>query len=211
MPAFGWDWTELQEQALRLQREREKDSLTEAEWNKLHQEQIDNLHDRIRELEQQLSVSPAASLGTDEAEFSTENLIQRVGPEVYSGEISDRLRLAAKTTLSFGEQIGLDDRSKAILQRFVERLPASPALAELSQDLARATKDPRRVASALISLLTRHGYSEKSDNKHIRLEANKGFNGLNTITLPKTPSESRGLRNLKSQIERALGLTNLKN
>lgn len=211
MPAFGWDWTELQEQALRLQREREKDSLTEAEWNKLHQEQIDNLHDRIRELEQQLSVSPAASLGTDEAEFSTENLIQRVGPEVYSGEISDKLRLAAKTTLSFGEQIGLDDRSKAILQRFVERLPASPALAELSQDLARATKDPRRVASALISLLTRHGYSEKSDNKHIRLEANKGFNGLNTITLPKTPSESRGLRNLKSQIERALGLTNLKN
>jgi hypothetical protein len=27
MPAFGWDWTELQEQALRVQREREKDSL----------------------------------------------------------------------------------------------------------------------------------------------------------------------------------------
>ncbi|PJN93419.1 hypothetical protein CNY89_20955, partial [Amaricoccus sp. HAR-UPW-R2A-40] len=96
MPAFGWDWTELQEQALRVQREREKDSLTEAEWNQLHQEQIDNLHDRIRELEQQFSAIPAASLGTDEAEFSTDNLVQRVGPEVYSGEISDRLRLAAK-------------------------------------------------------------------------------------------------------------------
>lgn len=209
MPAFGWDWTELQEQALRVQREREKDSLTEAEWNQLHQEQIDNLQDRIRELELQLSVSPAASLGTDEAEFSTDNLVQRVGPEVYSGEISDRLRFAAKTTLSVAEQIGLDTRSKTILQRVLERLPASPALAELSQDIARATKDPKRVASELTSLLARHGYSEKSDNKHIRLEANQGYDGLGAITLPKTPSENRGLKNLRKQIERTLGITNL--
>lgn len=115
MPAFGWDWTELQEQALRVQREREKDSLTEEEWNQLHQEQIENLQDRINELEQQLSVSPVTSLGTDEAEFSTDNLVKRVGPEIYSGEISDRLRLAAKTTLSVAEQIGLDARSRTIL------------------------------------------------------------------------------------------------
>lgn len=209
MPAFGWDWTELQEQALRVQREREKDSLTEAEWKKLHQEQVDNLQERIRELEQQLRVSPAASLGTDEAEFSTDNLVKRVGPEIYSGEISDRLRFAAKTTLSVAEQIGLDARSKAILQRVVERLPASPALAELSKDLERATKDPKRVASELTSLLARHGYSRKSDNKHIRLEANKGFDGLGAITLPKTPSENRGLKNLRKQIERTLGITKL--
>lgn len=209
MPAFGWDWTELQEQTLRVQREREKDSLTEAEWNQLHQEQIDNLQDRVRELEQQLSASPAVSLGTDEAEFSTDNLVHRVGPEVYSGEISDRVRFAAKTTLAVADQIGLDARSKAILRRVVERLPASPALAELSQDLARATKDPKRVASNLTSLLARHGYSEKSDNKHIRLEANKGFDGLESITLPKTPSDNRGLKNLRKQIERTLGITKL--
>lgn len=209
MPAFGWDWTELQEQALRVQRAREKDSLTEAEWNQLHQEQVDNLQDRIRELEQQLRVSPAESLGTDEAEFSNDNLVKRVGPEIYSGEISDRLRFAAKTTLSVAEQIGLDARSKAILQRIVERLPASPALAELSKDLERATKDPKRVASELTFLLARHGYSEKSDNKHIRLEANKGFDGLDAITLPKTPSENRGLTNLRKQIARTLAITKL--
>ena len=167
------------------------------------------MQERIRELEQQLSVSPAASLGTDEAEFSTDNLVKRVGPEIYSGEISDRLRFAAKTTLSVAEQIGLDARSKAILQRIVERLPASPALAELSKDLERATKDPKRVASELTSLLARHGYSEKSDNKHIRLEANKGFDGLDAITLPKTPSENRGLKNLRKQIARTLGITKL--
>ena len=145
----------------------------------------------------------------DEAEFSSDNLVQRIGPEVYSGEISDRLRFAAKTTLSAAEQIGLDPRTKAILQRVVDRLPESPALAELSQDLARATKDPKRVVSELTALLARHGYSEKADNKHIRLEANKDYDGLDSITLPKTPSENRGLKNLRKQIERTLGITKL--
>lgn len=209
MPAFGWDWTELQEQALRAQRERDRSRLSAEESEQLFVEEIENLQDKIRQLEQQLSSYPVDSVGTDDAEFSTDNLVGRIGPEVYSGEISDRLRFAAKTTLSVAEQIGLDERSRAILQRIVDRLPLSPALGELSQDLARATKDPKRVASELISLLGRHGYSEKSDNKHIRLEANKGYDGLDAITLPKTPSENRGLKNLRKQIERTLGLTKL--
>lgn len=211
MPAIGWDWTELQEQALRAERERHRNRLTAAESERLYLDEIENLQDRIRQLEQQLSTNLAASLGTDEAEFSIHNLVQLIGPEVYPGEISDRLRFAAKTTLLVAEQIGLDARSKAILQRVVKRLPTSPALTELSQDLTRATKDPRRVANELISLLARHGYSEKSDNKHIRLEARKGYVGLDSITLPKTPGENRGLKNLRKQIERTLGITKLGN
>jgi hypothetical protein len=188
MPAYGWDWTELQEQALRDQRERERNRLSAREIEMLCREEIYNLQDRIRQLKQQLSASQIASLGTDETEFSIENLVKSVGPEIYPGEISDRLRFAAKTTLSFAEQIGLDSRSKAILRRVVERIPASPALFELSKDLERATKDPKRAAVELTSLLARHGYSKKSENKHIRLEAKNGFDGLGTITLPKTPS-----------------------
>ncbi|CUH63131.1 hypothetical protein TG4357_00494 [Thalassovita gelatinovora] len=209
MPTFGWDWTELQEQALRAHRERERSRLTVAESEQLYLEEIENLQDKIRTLEQQLSVGPAESVGTDEGEFSTDNLVRRIGPEVYSGEISDRLRFAARTTLLVSDQIGLDGRSRAILQRIVDRLPVSPALAELTQDLARATKDPKRVASELTALLRRHGYSEKSDNKHIRLEAERDYDGLESITLPKTPSDNRGLKNLRKQIERTFGITKL--
>lgn len=209
MPSFGWDWTELQEQALRAQRWNEKSRLTAAESEQLYLEEIENLQDRIRQLEQSLLTRPDDSVGTDEGEFSTENFIIRIGPEIYIGEISDRLRLAARTTLAVADQIGLDSRSKVILQRVLERLPFSPALAELSQDLARATKDPKRVASELTSLLTRHGYSEKSDNKHIRMEAEQLFEGLDAITIPKTPSDHRGLKNLRKQIERTLGITKL--
>lgn len=209
MPSFGWDWTELQEQALRAQRSSEKSRLTADESEQLYIEEIENLQDRIRQLEQALVARPVDSVGTDEGEFSADNLIRRIGPEIYSGEVSDRLRFAARTTLAVADQIGLDTRSKVILLRVLDRLPVSPALAELSQDLARATKDPKRVASELTSLLLRHGYSEKSDNKHIRMEADDLFEGLDAITIPKTPSDHRGLTNLRKQIERTLGIAKL--
>lgn len=209
MPALGWDWTELQEQALRAQRRRDRNKLTAAENEQLYLDEIENPQDRIRQLEQQLSVDPTAGLGTDEGEFSTSALVHRIGPEIYDGEIFDRLRAAARSVLSSAEQTGLDARSKAILQRVVERLPASPACAELLEDLARASKNPKRMASELTSLLLRHGYAEKSDNRHIRLEAKEDFDGLGSITLAKTPSEYRGLVNTRKQIERALGIGKL--
>ncbi|MFN7168396.1 MAG: hypothetical protein ACK4NV_15210 [Pannonibacter sp.] len=209
MPSFGWDWTELQEQALRAHRASEKSQLTADESEQLYIEEIENLQDRINQLEQQLSVQPPYSVGTDEAEFSTDNLVRLVGPEVYSGEVSDRLRLAARTALSVADQTGLDARSKIVLQRVLDRLPVSPALAQLTQDLARATKDPKRIAGELTSLLVRHGYVKKSENRHIRMEAAKDFDGLDAITVPKTPSEYKGLLNLRNQIERTLGITKL--
>lgn len=111
--------------------------------------------------------------------------------------------------LDAADKVGLDARSKAILNRVVGRVPLSPALNELSQDIGRATKDPKRAATELTSLLSRHGYREKSDNRHIRLEANDGFEGLANITIAKTPSDHRGLKNLRAQVEGTLGITNL--
>ncbi|NJO56772.1 MAG: hypothetical protein HC834_11120 [Rhodospirillales bacterium] len=146
MPAFGWDWTELQERALRAQREAYKGALSAAESDALFNDYIKQLEDlraENRQLQEQLRSRPVSSeIGTDEEDFSNENLVGIIGPEFYSGEISDRLRLAAKTTLSVADQIGLDARSKVILHRIVDRLPVSPALRELLEDLARATKDP---------------------------------------------------------------------
>ena len=63
------------------------------------------------------------------------------------------------------------------------------------------------MTTELTELLARHGYHEKSDNKHVRLEADLA--GLDTITVSKTPSDDRGLKNLRKQVERTLGLTKL--
>lgn len=209
MPAVGWDWTELQEQALRAQRERDKKRLSAAENEQLYEEEIENLRDRVRELEIQITATNSPPNIDDEYEFFNENMAKQVGPEIYSGELSDRLRFAVRCTLDSADRIGLDARSKIIFQRIIDRTQVSPALGELRRDLERATRDPNRVARELSSLLARHGYFEKSQNRHIRLEAKNGFDGLDLITVPKTPSEIRGLNNLRKQIERVLGITKL--
>jgi len=209
MPAEGWDWTELQEQALRQQRERDRNRLSNADIERLYEEEIANLQDRIRQLEGQIAARSPEEESDSDDRLLPAFLVNKLGPEIYPGEFSDRLRLAAKECGSRAEQIGLDRRSKFVLDAIAARLPRSPALSELLEDLQRATKDPKRVASELTKLLLRHGYREKADNKHIRLEAKKEYDGLDAITIPKTPSDHRGLKNLSKQVERTLGISKL--
>jgi hypothetical protein len=210
MPAIGWEWTELQEHALRVQRERDRNQLSTQESEELYLQEIDNLQDQIEQMKRESASLPVTTLvGGDNEDLSADNLVRLLGPEVYPGEHSDRLRLAASIAISAADQVGLDRRSRVIFDKLKKGLPASPALNELLEDLERATKNPKRVANEVVSLLRRHGYREKSDNKHIRLEAINGYDGLEAITLPKTPSDGRGLKNLRKQIERTLGVTKL--
>jgi hypothetical protein len=210
VPARGWDWTELQEQALRVQRERDRGKISTEEVEKLYDEEIASLRERIKELQDQLSTRPTAADGVDDNTLPVEAIYKRIGPEIYTGELLDRLHLAAKLTLRNSEQIGLDERTKFVLGEVSNKLPWSPELDHLEDGLRRATKDPKRIAQEVSALLAKHGYRKKSDNKHVRLEANEGFGGLESITLPKTPSDNRGLANQRSQIERTLGLTSLR-
>lgn len=206
MPSIGWDWTELQEQSLRIQRQRERQRLTVEESDKLYLEEIANLQDKIHQLEQKVDVPILNEIGTDEGDFSLDNLVGLIGPEIYSGEISDRLGLAVRTTLKYSETIGLDPRSKLIFERFRDRIASSPALSELVQDLSRASKDKGRFATEMTNILVSHGYEEKSKNKHTRLVAKAEFDGLESITLGNTPSDGRGLTNSQMQVRGKLGL-----
>lgn len=207
MPSLGWDWSDLHEQALRLQR---KGQLTAKESEALYLEEINTLKDKIDGLEERIAtLLSSGGVGTDDDEFLTNNFSRRIGPEIYSGEILDRLRFAAKQVLSESEKIGLDLRSKIILQRVVDRIPRAPDLNELIQDLSRAAKKSKHSAKGLASLLARHGYREKSDNRHVRLEAEREYDGLEGITLPKTPSDKRNSENTIRTITRAMGINKL--
>jgi hypothetical protein len=88
-------------------------------------------------------------------------------------------------------------------------LPTSPDLQELRNDLRRATQDPARIAADLPRLLTRLGYTRKSDNRHIRYEPPEDLLGAQPVTIPKTPSDHRSGENLRAQIERDLGIKRL--
>jgi hypothetical protein len=210
MPTRGWDWSELQEKVLINQRRALIDASNSSHVEDLFNDFVKQLEES--QLENKMLNEQVAKLQADLAEFSAkkspDQLRFSLCDEVYPGEIWDRLRYAASMAISQAERIGLDQRSRFVL-KLVSETPPSPDLAELRSDIKRATRDPKRLASEIITLLQRHGYQEKSDNKHIRLEAKPGFEGLGTITVPKTPSEIRGLKNLRKQIEGKLGLIKL--
>ncbi|MCX7902426.1 MAG: hypothetical protein N2483_09130 [Burkholderiaceae bacterium] len=208
MPARGWDWTALQERVLNAQRERERKRLSAEEIERLYQEEIATLREenaalRMRLAEQHAELSKVGS-DTQGPDFGA-----IVGREIYAGEVMDRVRFAAGVCLSEADRNGIDSRTRVVLERLRACVPVSDALRELRQDIERACKDTTRSAEAVTRLLCRHGYMEKGDNKHVRLEAARGFEGLEPVTLAKTPSDYRAMKNLRTQIERALGLTKL--
>ena len=212
MPARGWEWTALQEQILRRYREQNRNRLSTKENEDLYRQEIENLSEQITQLKQQLServIGADAEADRDDGRIITKNFADQIGGEIYVDEIADRVRLAIRIALEKADQIGLDERSRALFGRFLDIQCQSSALKDLLTEIKRVTKDPRRLSSELTALLERHGYEHKSENKHIRLEPRAGFVGLGSITIPKTPSDHRGVTNLRKQVEGTLGLTRL--
>ncbi|MFT3688035.1 hypothetical protein [Paenirhodobacter sp.] len=86
----------------------------------------------------------------------------------------------------------------------------SLAFAELRKELERAVKGGSRFAADVQRFLERYGYRLTAQNTHLKFEAKSGCQGLQTITVMKTPSDYRGQKNTKSQIEEILGITTIK-
>lgn len=206
MPAEGWDWSELQEQSFRHQRQRDRNRLSFDENEALYEDEIKSLKERIQQLEQESKERLSEKIDTFSDSNPLSKFIEKT-KEVYPGELFDRIRYIAKKADMSAEQLGLDTRTVALLKALVETSQFSPALDELREDLRRASRDRARFATEMKNLLERHGYSHKSDNKHVRLEPQEGYFGLDNITLAKTPGEGRGLENARKQIERTLGIS----
>lgn len=209
MPSIGWDWTELQEQAIRFRIRRDSDKLNKMEIEDLFNSEIENLQDHIKQLENDINQSRKLEKTINEGIIATD-FISKIGFELYNGEILDRIRFAVCDCLSRAEQIGLDDRSKYLFNQIREKLAVSENLIELREELKRATRDQGEVAKKLVKVLVRLGFTEKSDNKHIRLDVSKNLPGVTSLTISKTPSEYRASENLRKQIEKSLGITKLK-
>ncbi|CAA0110698.1 Uncharacterised protein [Starkeya nomas] len=210
MPARGWDWTELQEQALRRQRERERNRLGASELESLYEEENNYLRDRIKQLEDDiLSYAPRTLSSSNDDDLNFSKISEKVGPEIYPGEFGDRIRMAMKECIARSDQFGLDARSKVVFEAFISHSEPSVRLKELLDELEASAKDPKRMASVLSSLLVMHGYQNKSNNKHLRFEPRDGYSGLDNITIANTPSDYHSLQNLRKQIERTLGLSKL--
>ncbi|NBC35252.1 hypothetical protein GTZ99_01620 [Novosphingobium sp. FSY-8] len=211
-PSPAWSWSDLQEQALRNQRDSLKDAISQEDANDLLEQYTDELksaQDEIRRLKMELSDQSLRNIQVEDNHVIRENDLSSYCQEIYDGEVKDRLRLAAQIAQNNVESLGIDARTVAVWKKFVESSSRSYGLNELTENLKAATRDGKNLADRVAYLLIRHGYHNKSDNKHVRLEPNSGYDGLQSITLPKTPSDHRTSKNQYAQISKTLGLRNL--
>lgn len=205
----GWDWLDLQEAAIHQERARNRAKLTGIDSEFLWQEEITAKDERIAELTVQLEMTRLTAAQNSRTTVPLVGTAAGLGPELYDGEFSDRLRSALQYVVDKGKDQGWDRRSLAAFKVFLTSIPASAQLDPLLEDLRRATGDIKRLAKAVPAFLEKVGYVNKSSKTHIRMEALPSHTGLDTVTVPKSASDHRSGENLKGHIIAALGLARL--
>ena len=226
MPATGWDWGDLLEQAARADRleyrQRIKATKSEAQANAVREldhlieEEISPLKERIDELEKLLADErDQAQARTVQLDIQGARPFPQVGPEVYEGEAMDRLHLAVKLLLQFADINAqnpeeLDERTIAILKMFLKNARLSPAFEEFQRELKMATADTKKLAQRVPPILRRYGYNDKAKTSHLTFEPKSDFEGLPIYTLVKTSSDYRVGKNTLDQLNQAFGLKLLK-
>ncbi|SIS68867.1 hypothetical protein [Phaeovulum vinaykumarii] len=211
MAAQGWSWLELQEACLQAERRR----LGQAETAALYEEELAAKDEKIAEIAlERDEAREALSEMREAAAHRPEGILdaaflERLGPEMWPGEMTDRLRAAIAYWLEHAEDEGWDSRSRAVLRQMHEKSQVSSGLRELRADLSAAVRDRNRLSQTVQRLLERHGFAAGQTGKHPKLSPRAGFAGLVPITVMSTPGDRRGQDNLRHQIENALGLKRL--
>lgn len=204
------DWVQLQEKHLRALRERQRNEVSSEEYSILMEAEIEAKDELIIRLQEELSAAREAQPVAASEGILDDAFVSGIGPELFEGEFSDRVRLALVESVRNERNNGLDKRSLAVYQAMLQLSEFSGRASALENEIGAACKDAKRISRELPSVLQKLGYERKSEKKHIRMEAREEIIGLESVTIPKTPGERRGLKNQKSQISNTLGLKRLR-
>lgn len=207
MPVRGWDWSELQERSLKSRRTSGSQALEFKELEDIYLEEIETLKQQLGD-ERQAHIDYLSHVEANRPnaqEDPYQNLRTAVKTELYPGETLDRIRIAANIALQNVERHGIDDRTVAILKAVVS-LGFSERGDAFIEQLKDCTSANEKLIASLIPFLEKHGFTQRSENKHIRVSAREELTGVGSITIAKTPSDHRTSKNTRSQIIGILGL-----
>lgn len=208
----GFEWQGLQEaQGKHLRAQLSLNSSDEIEkYVSQFDSEILAKDEQIKNLTQLLELSKNSK---DVVTPSTHGLLpewmtEKIGPQLYEGEFSDRLRHVIELSSSIGE---LDPRTQTLVKLFLDHYSYSGRSIALVNQIKSAGKDGSEMLHNLGSILTSFGYDRTTDGKHVKFEPPKGLFGLPPEVLPSTPSDSqRGGKNKASEIIRNFGLNSFK-
>lgn len=210
MRSVGWEWADLQEYYLKEERRKEQNRLSESEKIQLYEEELKNKDEMISNLRASIDAirgdAAQADSMSDELILNGQ-FVGAIGREMYPGEFSDRVRLALISFVDRAKDLGFDRRTIFAISRIIEKSSYSDELSEIKADLKRAEKGG---SIDFCTILSEIGFIKSSENKHIKMSPLDGLDALPVITIPKTPSDHRGSKNMLSDIEKNIGISKMK-
>lgn len=213
----GWDWGQLQDALARSHRAARSsepkatdEAKIEALYEALYAEEIKNKDERIQDLEAQLADVRGATAPLVSDGILDSNFAASLSRELWPGELSDRVVKLIEREISRAEDTGMDKRTLAIFERIARSSGVSERAAHLGEKIEAATRDAKKIPRNIKNVLLPLGFREKSDNGHPRLEPAEDLIGIQTVTMPKSPSDRRGQKNLAKQIQANLGIQSLR-
>ncbi|WP_430431942.1 hypothetical protein [Oceanicaulis sp.] len=199
------DWNTLQETSLKSKTPEKSGDL--EEYVKLLEEENSQLRDSNKDL---LSRTKSQSYTYHRSERSPDvNLDALSSVELYSGELADRIHHTLNLALKNAESIGMDERTALFCNMFMETYERNNELDTL-RDRLKKSVNGNGYPKEIISTLNDYNYTLESEKKHIKLAPSIIRNGLESITLSKTPSDHRSLLNAVRDIEKAMKINNMK-
>ncbi|KIC29079.1 hypothetical protein RA25_20610 [Leisingera sp. ANG-S5] len=209
----GWEWHELQEAQAKFLRLKalEGSSKVLEEYEQLVQEEIAAKDEQIEKLKERLETEIANKSAPVQGylELIPPGLAQRIGPELYNGEFSDRLRLFIGESLKTS-QTAIDPRTFEFAKKFLTATSFSGKADQLASQIKVASKDGKQMPKRLGQILTGIGYARSQEGKHLKFTPPKELFGLPTETLPSTPSDSqRGGKNRGNEVSNSFNLKKL--
>jgi len=207
--AKGWEWQELQEEQAKLLRAKLSDN-NQSDYIVLLEQEIEAKEETIQNLKtqnQKLREDQETSLKMGE-ELLAPSVAARIGEPLFEGEFSDRLFVVLRDLLD-SPGFEIDDRSKEVIRRVVERYSLSGNAKELQDELKSASTDSRNGVGRTKTTLRRLGFTISTDGKHGKATPSDELFGVRPITIANTPSDWRSLKNAVSQIMGAMALTRL--
>lgn len=214
MPSSGWEWAELQEASLKAKRTTASEQTEFKELEKIYLEEIGGHLETIKEQRETIADLNKAISSFENAQSKSLDspitmLTNLIGDELYQGELSDRLRYAAKIALLNTNTNPLDKRTVEFLKIFDNKVGGSPDGPAFVDQLKDCTSSNDKILPSLIPFLEARGFKKTSEKRNIKMEPSNKLLGLDPIILPKTPSDHRAAKNLRSQLMKELGLRNL--
>jgi hypothetical protein len=208
----GWEWQHLQEAQARLLRNNARPNNSTELDEYMEQfdaemvskdEQIENLK-ILLEIEKHKNSSVARTVG----DILPDKLKEQVGPELYDGEFSDRLRFFLLSKLASSDT---DERTEGFVRALVEKTSYSGRSAQLTAQIKQACKDGNQMPKQLGALLIGFGFTKTQEGKHIKYTPPAELFGLISEVLPSSPSDSqRGGKNRGAEVINHFGLKGLK-